>query len=46
MSRNKSKDAIMKNFQDAEEHSNKLFALMDELANEMGHDVDMSEVLA
>jgi methyl-accepting chemotaxis protein len=46
MSRNKSKDAIMKNFQDAEEHSNKLFALMDELANEIGHDVDMSEVLA
>ena len=46
MSKNKSKEAIMKNFQEAEEHSNKLFALMDELANEIGHSVDMSEVLA
>ncbi len=46
MSKNKSKETIMKNFQDAEEHSNQLFALMDELANEVGHDINMSEVLA
>jgi len=46
MSKNKSKDKIMKNFQEAEEHSNKLFALMDELAEEVGHDIDMNEVLS
>jgi len=46
MSKNKSKDAIMKNFQEAEDHSNKLFVLMDELANEVGSTIDMSEVLA
>ncbi|NPA60543.1 MAG: hypothetical protein GXO30_08830 [Epsilonproteobacteria bacterium] len=46
MSKNKSKEAIMKNFQDAEEHSNKFFALMDVLAEEIGGNIDMSEVLA
>jgi len=46
MAKNESKDKIMKNFKDAEEHSNKLFELMDNLANEIGSDVNMSEVLA
>ncbi len=46
MSKNKSKDQIMKNFQDAEEHSNKLSDLMDELVNEVGPTINMSEVLA
>jgi methyl-accepting chemotaxis protein len=46
MAKNKSKDAIMTKFQEAEEHSNKLFALMDTLAEEVGGDIDMSEVLA
>jgi len=46
MSKNKSKDDIMRKFQEAEDHSNKLFALMDDLANDVGHDIDMSEVLA
>ena len=41
-----SQEEIMKRFSDAEEHSNKLFALMDELADEVGSNVDMSEVLA
>jgi methyl-accepting chemotaxis protein len=40
------KDEIMRKFQEAENHSNKLFTLMDELANEVGGTVDMSEVLA
>ncbi len=46
MSKNKSKGDIMKRFQDAEEHSNKLFTLMDQLADEIGSSVHMSEVLA
>ena len=46
MAKNKSKDDIMKRFEDAEEHSNKLFALMDELAAEMGSSIDMREILA
>ncbi len=46
MAKNKSKDDIMQKFQDAEEHSNKLFSLMDELADEIGEDIDMNEVLA
>ena len=45
MGKNKSKDEIMKKFKDAEEHSNKLFDLMDELATEVGGDIDMNEVL-
>ena len=45
MDKNESKDEIMKRFQSAEEHSNKLFALLDELANEVGADVNMGEVL-
>ncbi len=46
MSKNKSKEAIMKRFQDAEEHSNKLFALMDQLAVEVGSSINMQDVLA
>lgn len=46
MANDDSKEAIMKRFQDAEEHSNKLFTLMDDLANEVGSSVDMNEVLA
>ncbi|MEA2100320.1 MAG: methyl-accepting chemotaxis protein [Campylobacterota bacterium] len=45
VAKNQSKDEIMKRFQDAEEHSNKLFNLMDSLADEVGSDVDMNEVL-
>jgi len=46
MAKNKSKDDIMKRFETAEEHSNKLFSLMDELSIELGHSIDMREVLA
>jgi len=46
MAKNKSRDDIMKRFEDAEEHSNKLFSLMDELAAELGKSVNMKEVLA
>jgi methyl-accepting chemotaxis protein len=46
MSENKSKDEIMKRFQDAEEHSNKLFDLMNKLSDEVGADIEMKEVLA
>jgi len=46
MSNNKSKKDIMDNFQAAEEHSNKLFDLMDQLSNEVGGDINMQEVLA
>ncbi|WP_373035796.1 CZB domain-containing protein [Sulfurimonas sp.] len=45
MSESKSKDEIMKKFQDAEEHSNKLFDLMNNLSDEVGADIEMSEVL-
>ena len=46
MSKNKSKDKIMQNFQTAEEHSNKLFELMDQLSEELGGTINMSEVLS
>jgi hypothetical protein len=46
MSKNKSKDAILKRFQEAEEHSNKLFELMDQLVEAVGEDINMGEVLA
>ena len=45
VAKEKSKEQIMKRFQDAEEHSNKLFALMDTLAIEVGKDIDMGEVI-
>ncbi|MEA1891575.1 MAG: methyl-accepting chemotaxis protein [Campylobacterota bacterium] len=46
MSKNTEKDKIMQRFQDSEERSNTFFSLMDQLADEIGKDVDMDEVLA
>ena len=46
MTKNDKKDQIMKDFQTAEENSNKLFNLLDELSEDIGVDVDMEEVLA
>jgi methyl-accepting chemotaxis protein len=46
MAKSESKDAIIKKFDDAEEHANKLFVLMDQLAEEAGATIDMKEVLA
>ncbi|MEA1955256.1 MAG: methyl-accepting chemotaxis protein [Campylobacterota bacterium] len=46
MARNEKKDQMMKSFQIAEENSNKLFDLFDDLANEVGENIDMKEVLA
>ena len=46
MSKNTEKDAIMKRFQEAEEHSSQLFTLMDNLADDIGENVNMDEVLA
>jgi len=46
MAKNDSKDEIMKKFKDAEDHSNKLFDLMDVLATEVGGNINMDEVLA
>ena len=40
------KDRILNRFKDAEECSNALFVLMDELAADVGSDIDMQEVLA
>lgn len=40
------KDEMMVNFKKAEEHSNKLFELLDALASEVGADIDMKEVLS
>lgn len=41
---NKNKDAIIKRFKLAEEHSNTLFNLMDEFTHEIGSNVDMKAV--
>ena len=46
MSQSAEKDDILKRFVVAEEHSDKLFVLMDELAVEIGQSVNMREVLA
>jgi len=46
MAKNDSKEEIVGRFREAEEHSKELFALMDQLAEDVGGDVDMSEVLA
>jgi len=46
MAKTESKDAIIDKFKKAEEESAKLFALMDQLAEELGDNVDMAEVLA
>jgi methyl-accepting chemotaxis protein len=45
MAKNKSKEAIMQKFKDAEEHSNTLFDLMDKLAEDVGENINMSDVL-
>jgi len=44
MAKNKSKEDIMIRFQEAEEHSNIVFSLMDTLSNELGDDIDMNLV--
>ncbi len=41
-----SKEEILSRFQEAEEHSNQLFALLDELAEKHGHSVDMKNILS
>ena len=46
MAKTDSKESIVNKFKEAEEHSRELFALMDQLADNMGDQVDMSEVLA
>ncbi|HFB53227.1 MAG TPA: chemotaxis protein [Sulfurimonas autotrophica] len=46
MAQSSSKDEIVKNFKAAEEESQKLFTLMDKFTQEIGHDIDMREVLA
>ncbi len=46
MNKAEKKDQMMANFKKAEEHSNKLFDLFDELANDIGANVDMKEVLS
>ncbi len=46
MSESKNRKKIMQQFQDAEEHSNKLFVLLDDLANEIGSTIDMREVIS
>jgi len=40
------KDEILARFKDAEDHSVKMFALMDQLTEELGDNIDMKEVLA
>jgi len=45
MTSSSSKEKIMNNFQAAEKHSNTLFTLMDDLAHEVGQEINMSEVL-
>jgi len=45
MAKSESKDAIIQRFADAEEHSNQLFTLMDQLSTEVGATIDMKDVL-
>ncbi|MBA1433270.1 MAG: CZB domain-containing protein [Epsilonproteobacteria bacterium] len=45
MTKNKSKDEIIERFKAAEQHSTELFSLMDKLAEEVGHKIDMNTVL-
>ena len=45
MAKSTEKEKILSNFQIAEENSNKLFALLDQLAMETGEDINMKEVL-
>ncbi len=44
MAQSASQEEIKKRFDDAEEHSNKLFVLLDTLVQEVGDTIDMSEV--
>jgi methyl-accepting chemotaxis protein len=46
MAKNDSKEEIVGRFREAEEHSKELFLLMDQLAQEMGDNIDMNEVVA
>jgi methyl-accepting chemotaxis protein len=46
MAKSESKEEIVERFKAAEEESQKLFALMDRLSEELGDNIDMSEVLA
>jgi methyl-accepting chemotaxis protein len=46
MAKSESKDEIVDRFKAAEEESTKLFELMDKLADELGDDTNMTEVLA
>jgi methyl-accepting chemotaxis protein len=46
MAKSDSKNEIIQRFKDAEEASEKLFALMDKLADEVGDEIDMTEILA
>jgi len=45
MANNNKKEEIIRRFETAEKHSAELFILLDKLANEIGEDVIMSEVL-
>ncbi len=45
MSQGGSKEDIMRRFQEAEEHSNQLFALIDNLVDEVGASQNMSEII-
>ena len=46
MSKVEKKEEILGRFRDAEEHSEKMFALMDQLTEELGDNINMKEVLA
>ncbi len=45
MAKNDSKEDIIKRFKAAEEHSVTMFALMDQLADELGYEINMQEVI-
>jgi methyl-accepting chemotaxis protein len=46
MAKSESKEAIVNSFKEAEYHSAEMFKLMDQLADEVGYDIDMAEVIA
>jgi methyl-accepting chemotaxis protein len=45
MAKSDSKDAIINRFKEAEEHSVAMFSLMDQLADELGYNINMSDVI-
>jgi methyl-accepting chemotaxis protein len=45
MNKDENKEKMMKSFQRAEENSNKLFELFDQLTNEIGSSMDLREIL-